>query len=629
MTRLARGENTRAQASLLRYIELGGPAAPFARLRLAEVASRRGDADEAIRQIKIALAQPLPPDMEIDARFALAREQERAGDTASATAAYGRLSIDAESASDRAEALWLLASISGRNGETQTYQRSLYSLATLYPWHLRALAALALPQLAPSPVLSPAERAVVLFRHRLNSQAAAAFQASLAEQPGPEGQALAHYHLGILAERAGDPDSALAEYRAARAALEANPAHQLFARASWEYAFLLESLGRLEEAVLAYTALADAAPRAEEAPEALFRAGLARFGQGRLTDAILLWGRYLSTAAEPPAEARARFWLAKAAALIGASDAAVQHLADAAAAAPLDYYGLRARALVAGEEPPAEPQAGVQPPALDWSTIEEWLFSWAGPEDQVARLAFFQGEEATWPLALELARTGLQAEAESVFADLLDQAATEPWLLYRMARDLSEEAQVSLTARAAARLVGGRPDPPRALLALAYPPEYLNLATTWADEYGFPPLLLLALVRQESFYIPDAVSSANALGLTQVIPSTAQEIAGQLAETDFQNSDLFRPRVSLRFGAHYLAAQLDLFDGDLSAALSAYNGGPGSGLRWSETAPDDPDRFLEIIDFSQTHDYVRLVLENYALYRYAYGQAEQPSLPLP
>ncbi|MEE8369863.1 MAG: transglycosylase SLT domain-containing protein, partial [Dehalococcoidia bacterium] len=82
-------------------------------------------------------------------------------------------------------------------------------------------------------------------------------------------------------------------------------------------------------------------------------------------------------------------------------------------------------------------------------------------------------------------------------------------------------------------------------------------------------------------------------------------------------------------GAFYLGAQIELFEGDTSAALAAYNAGPGNGLRWSETAADDPDILLEIIDFSQTHAYVQLVLENYALYRYTYGQAEQPSLPLP
>ena len=597
LSRLARGENARAQESLSLYIQMDGPAAPYAGLRLAEVASRSGDPDQAIRQVETALAQGVPPEMETDARFDLAGYQDDAGDLPSAAATYRRLTLDAERASERAEALWLLADISRRAGNSQTYQGSLYSLVTRYPWHPRALVALVQPQLAPSPVLTSSDRAVVLFRHRLNGPATDAFRA------------------------------ALVEYEAAKVALQANPTHDLYALASWDKAILLESLGRLEEAAEAYAALVDAAPLAEEAPDALFRAGLVRYRQGRVTDAILYWGRYLDSADGPEAEARARFWLAKAAESIGDSASAARQLETAAAVAPLDYHGLRARSLAADESPSREPQAEVQPPALAWGRIAIWLLSWAGPEDSLARLAFFQG--ANWQLALELARTGLQSEAESVFADLLDGARGEPWRLYRMARALGQEGQVSLAARAAARLVRVHPDPPRELLTLAYPLEYLDFAGESAGEYGFSPLLLLALVRQESFFDPGAVSSASALGLTQVIPSTAGEIAGRLDEADFQNSDLFRPRVSLRYGAFYLGAQLELFEGFTSAALAAYNAGPGNGLRWWETAADDPDLLLEIIDFSQTHAYVRLVLENYALYRYTYGQAEQPSLPLP
>ncbi len=117
--------------------------------------------------------------------------------------------------------------------------------------------------------------------------------------------------------------------------------------------------------------------------------------------------------------------------------------------------------------------------------------------------------------------------------------------------------------------------------------------------------------------------------MTQVIPTTADEIAGQLDATDFTYADLLRPNVSLRFGSHYLGTQLELFEGDLPAALAAYNGGPGNSLRWQEAAPDDPDMFLESIDLSETRAYVQLVLEHYAHYRYAYGLAEGPTLPLP
>jgi len=627
LARFVQGDDTGARDSLRRYIDTDGPAAPYARLPLAELAYHSGDFQAAIREVEAALALGLPPSANARARFSLARYQEAAGDSVSAVTTCGQLAHDAATSLDRGEAMWRLAELSRRLGDGKTYQESLYALATEYPWHPRALEALNQPQLSPRPILSTAERAVVLFHHRLNDQAEKAFRAFLEEQPGSEGQALAHYHLGVLAERAGDPEAALAEYEAASIALQESPAHELFGRASWERAFLLESLGWLEEAAAAYAALANASPLAEQAPEALFRAGLLRFRQGHMADAILFWGRYLNSASGPSAQARAHFWLAKAALATGDEASAARHLNSAAALVPWDYYGLRAKALAEDEALPQTPQADIQAPPLIWSTVEDWLRPWAGPEDSLVRQELFEG--AAWRRSLELARTGLQMEAESEFAEIVERAAGTPWLLYRLARAFNEEGQVSMTAQAAARLAQAFPDPPRALLALAYPVEYLGLASEAAAESGFSPLLLLALVRQESFFDPGAVSSASALGLTQVIPSTAQEIAGQLKEPNFQNSDLLRPRVSLRFGAHYLGAQMDLFDGNLSAALAAYNGGPGNALRWREAAPDDPDLFLESIDFSETCQYVRLVLENYALYRYTYGLDDQPSLPLP
>jgi soluble lytic murein transglycosylase len=98
---------------------------------------------------------------------------------------------------------------------------------------------------------------------------------------------------------------------------------------------------------------------------------------------------------------------------------------------------------------------------------------------------------------------------------------------------------------------------------------------------GVPPLLLLALVRQESAFNPQAGSSAQAYGLTQVIGPTGRQIAASLG-VPWEPALLFEPASSLRFGAHYLATQLDAFDGDVLAALAAYNGGPANARRWRE-----------------------------------------------
>ena len=150
---------------------------------------------------------------------------------------------------------------------------------------------------------------------------------------------------------------------------------------------------------------------------------------------------------------------------------------------------------------------------------------------------------------------------------------------------------------------------------------------TAGRENGVSPLALLALIRQESLYDPQAISVAGALGLTQVIPTTAAEIAEKLGRSDFTPPDLLEPSLNIEFGAFYLGDQLRLFDGDLHLALAAYNGGPGNALRWrDDPATTDPDFLTETIDLEETRSYLELVLANYAVYRFLYGGASHPTL---
>jgi soluble lytic murein transglycosylase len=171
---------------------------------------------------------------------------------------------------------------------------------------------------------------------------------------------------------------------------------------------------------------------------------------------------------------------------------------------------------------------------------------------------------------------------------------------------------------------------PADLFRLAYPVDYAPLLQSTGERTHTSPLLLAALIRQESFFDPWAGSSAGALGLTQVIPSTAQEIAANLGlEGDFSDQDLLRPDISILFGGYYLSEQLEAFDGRLAPALAAYNGGPGNASRWLKAAAEDEDLFLEEISFDQTQAYVRLVTENLVAYRVLYGGPLIPALALP
>ena len=114
----------------------------------------------------------------------------------------------------------------------------------------------------------------------------------------------------------------------------------------------------------------------------------------------------------------------------------------------------------------------------------------------------------------------------------------------------------------------------------------------------------------------------------QVIPTTGQSIADVLGVTPFEPSDLFRPRLSLRFGANYLASQLATFEGNAYHALAAYNGGPGTSSNAIDAAGEDIDLFVEDLEFDETKAYVKLVMEHYARYRQLYEDGvDRPTIP--
>jgi len=160
---------------------------------------------------------------------------------------------------------------------------------------------------------------------------------------------------------------------------------------------------------------------------------------------------------------------------------------------------------------------------------------------------------------------------------------------------------------------------PRFIGCLAYPTYYADLVEPEANARGLDPLFVYALLRQESLFEGAATSYAAAHGLMQVIPSTGAQIAATLQwPPDYKTADLYRPHVSVRFGVWYLAQQRDYLDGNLFAALAAYNGGPGNAGRWWQAAGADQDLFVELISLTETRTYVERIREHYARYRWLY-----------
>ncbi|MSV34189.1 MAG: tetratricopeptide repeat protein [Bryobacterales bacterium] len=173
---------------------------------------------------------------------------------------------------------------------------------------------------------------------------------------------------------------------------------------------------------------------------------------------------------------------------------------------------------------------------------------------------------------------------------------------------------------------------PREFWKLAFPLPYRADMERFAKDNNLDVYLLAALARQESEFNPQAVSVANARGLTQILPSTGRELSRRLGIRAYSTARLFQPRVNLQLGSYYLRSVADSLEGRWEAALAAYNAGLSRAKTWSTWGEfREPAEFVETVPFSQTHDYIQIVLRNADIYRRIYSNqppaGKQPPAP--
>ncbi|KPK22125.1 MAG: hypothetical protein AMJ76_00765 [Dehalococcoidia bacterium SM23_28_1] len=626
---LALGKGDKARESLEDYADNEGPAAVYARLELAELLEQEGRYDKAAEELEKALALDVPPSLAPTLYLRLADAYRETGGDEQAIQWCDRLLQESPSDTYKALALSRIASLSRRLGDGERWRQALLDIVEQHPESPQALNALD-SLLAADVSLGLLTQAIVYHNQWAYDEALAAFNSFLADDPPAPQAAVAHYYRGVIHQRQDEPQEALADYEAS---LQFDPDGDLAADAAWARALLLEEADRWLEAAAAYQQFWQAHPDSTWAARAAFLSGLIPYQAGDPAAASAAWEEMLAAFSSGERRAQAHLWLGRVdLVFFDAREGASAHFQQALEAASASFYALRAEAWLTDQTDvslPGGPDETTAAAARDWDAAEGWLASLHGPEALATGPSL--SDLPAWQRGQELHRLGLTRQASDEFLWLIDQSRSQPWRLYRLARALHDLGLTHLAARAATELLDSADVPleqaPRALLELAYPLAYLPLIYAAAAENGLSPLLILAMIRQESFFDPTAGSPAGALGLTQVMPLTAQEIVGELNVEGFSTSDLLRPLVSIRFGAHYLGSQLGLFDGNVFLAVAAYNSGPGNVSRWQESLPTaDIDLLIELMDITETRSFVKLVLENYAMYRFLYGGTAHPSL---
>jgi soluble lytic murein transglycosylase len=561
-----------------------------------------------------------------------ARAHDEAGDLAGAEAAYRAALSGVEAGGERARIHHWLAERRLEAGDTAAAVeawRSALSSGPLTRWG--AGAALALLRVDALEADQALEASRSLAAGDDPSEALRALALHEAPEPWP---AELRFERARLLARAGRRGDAVDVYRALSDG--GGPAdRRLGARILETWADLRRSQGRTGDVALLREWLLERYPESPEAVDVVFfrgdaahdrgdlaeaaraydliqtmnpelnRAGLARMRRaqihlerGERPEALQTFLGYLADFPSGRRWEEATYWAARLHLRAGREAEADRLLEGLSRRAPLSYYtvlgaGLRGReygvewapeAAAAAPAPPAWMQGGLA--ALD-------LFAAAGMEEARA---------VTLAAMDDRARGEGPASILALGAALVDRGETL--------------TAIRLGWEARDQGMAWTPE----LLRLVYPLPHEAMVVRAARERGLDPGLVAALIRQESAFDADIVSSAGAVGLMQVMPPTGRELARRIGPSDFSTESLEVPEINLHLGTRFLRDMWDRYDGRLTLVLSAYNAGPTRATRWRRfPEAGDAERFVERIPFAETRGYVKLVLRNMALYRALHG----------
>jgi peptidoglycan lytic transglycosylase len=647
-----------AVAAYERYRALKTPLEPYARLRQAAQQQALGQLDPAAASYAAAAASDIARGERAGAYEKAIALYRQLGRRDMALQLYPPLLDLADEPGYRARILAEAAALAGEAGANDQARAWRREIAERLPTTAQALDAVEQLLADPQGGLAPAAAAQVYSAHEQWSATLPHYDSAISAASGDTAldlrrqRALAQREAGDIAGaldalaaigaespnsepgrqaqldwvqtrgQNGDTQGALDAYREFAAAYPDDPrAPEALARA----VILLGRLGKAEDAAQQQLDLGRRYPNSAQSHDALYEAGWYFFRAGRMAEAQAAWTT--NQTAGGLIAAQSAFWAARAAEKeAGQADARRQLLEQALSAAPDSYYGARAAELLgrteAGDVPVGTPIA-----VADWRAAEDWIAGWSGTPAYHADERGYPPEVAgagAVRRAIGLQDVDLQSESIAEWNAARDAWHDEPQKLYLLARLAHEHDAPYIALKATEDLTQLSPDKgyakaPVALRRLIFPTPYSDAALANAQDHGLDPRMLYAMLRQESLFNAGAISWAGAYGLGQIMPATAQGIAQNLQVEGFQEADLLRPAVSIRFGAFYLNHQLAMMEGNLQGALSAYNGGPGNAQRWAGgTNVADPDLFTEGIDYPETRGYVKLVYGYYGAYKRLY-----------
>ena len=149
-----------------------------------------------------------------------------------------------------------------------------------------------------------------------------------------------------------------------------------------------------------------------------------------------------------------------------------------------------------------------------------------------------------------------------------------------------------------------------------YPKAYSQYVERYSLENDLDPLLIYAIIKAESNFNTDAVSKSNALGLMQILETTAREVCEKEFNGEFDKNELFNAEYNIKIGTRYFSKLLNKYNDNIGISLAAYNAGTGKVDSWIEDGIIEQDGSnLENIPYKETNNYVRKILRYYDIYK--------------
>jgi soluble lytic murein transglycosylase len=404
------------------------------------------------------------------------------------------------------------------------------------------------------------------------------------------------YRLGHLRWRTGDTKTARATF--ARL-VEEFPASEMAPAAMFDIGRAYEDDAQWDLARAQYLRLVRSYPHSTQAADARFRAPFALYMTGRFVAAAGEFASMMPLAASPPERDALSYWRARSMERSGQSGAAAAIYQELAQSTASNYYPeLAARRIGA--------------PTAQLATSD------ASSSDSVV-----PSVAAGSPAAFHLSRVaalktlGLADLEPPELRALADEDAGDPRVRDFVLAELQRTGEWYAAIEIAVRLEKNGSLDSSATERLRYPRGYWAMIEQAANDDALDPYLVLALVRQESLFNPQARSVSDARGLMQLMPVTADRI-GPAAGVEQASLNLYDPSLSVRVGTAYLKSLFAMFGGDPIKAVAAYNAGEHAVQQWNAKYPGDDDQWVENIGFRETRDYVKRVIGGLREYRMLY-----------